>query len=176
MRCIRKAEHGDLGAVEQIYKDIFAYEREHGAYTVWREGIYPTGQTAADAIARGCMAVSCADGQIEGSIIMDCNPPAEYASIGWRCAAAADEVLVVHLLCVRPDRAGHGAGKALVAYAVETARRQHCKAVRLDTGLQNTPAVRLYTKMGFEVAGVSSMTIGGKIPHSGHVFLELVLT
>ncbi|MEF2825137.1 MAG: GNAT family N-acetyltransferase [Peptococcaceae bacterium] len=48
---------------------------------------------------------------------------------------------------VRPQMSGRGIGSALIKYAVEFARNDGCKALRLDTGGQNIPAVALYEKM-----------------------------
>ena len=63
----------------------------------------------------------------------------------------------------------------MVQFILDEARKQGCKAVRLDTGAQNIPARSLYTKIGFHLAGTGSMAIGGVIPHDGHLFFEYVL-
>lgn len=70
-----------------------------------------------------------------------------------RMEAQPDEVLVVNLLCVRPSKARCGIGKSMVCFIIEEAKSMNCKAVRLDTGRQNTPAIALYTDIGFELAG-----------------------
>ena len=64
-------------------------------------------------------------------------------------------------------------GKALVEFVARQAKLMNCSTVRLDTGQQNKPAVALYTKLGFELAETASMSIGGLIPHDGHLFFEL---
>lgn len=169
---IRKAEQRDLDAVEQSYVELLLHEKEHGAYTVWKLGVYPTRATAEKALASGSLYVLEQAGTLCGSIIIDQTQPGEYGQIGWTCRAEPDEVLVVHLLCVRPSKAGHGVGKALVEFAIETGKRRDFRAVRLDTGAQNTPAVALYQKLGFELAGSKAMDIGGVIAHKDHLFFE----
>ncbi len=61
----------------------------------------------------------------------------------------------------------------MMRFVIEKAKQMNCKTVRLDTGSQNKPAVSLYTKLGFEIAGTTSMNIGGLISHKNHLFLEL---
>ena len=169
---IRKAEWKDLDAVEQSYVELLLHEKEHGAYTVWELGVYPTRATAEQALDSGALYVLEQDGELYGSIIIDQVQPGEYSQIEWPCRAEPEEVLVVHLLCVRPSKAGRGAGRALVEYAAELGKRRRLRAVRLDTGAQNTPAVALYQKLGFELAGSKAMAIGGVIAHKDHLFFE----
>ena len=90
----------------------------------------------------------------------------------WKYSAEPDQILVLHLLCVRPSKAGRGTGRKMVQFVLDEAKRTGCLAVRLDTGAQNLPAAELYRKMGFELAGTGSMAIGGEIAHEGHLFFE----
>ena len=48
----RKAKKSDLEAVGQIYENILASQENGGSYVGWVRGVYPTGQTAADALER----------------------------------------------------------------------------------------------------------------------------
>lgn len=172
---IRKGTLQDIDAVEAGYTELLLHEQEHGAYTVWKLGVYPTRETAEKGLEEGTLYVLEQDGQICGSMIMDQNQPAEYGNIKWKYPARPDEVIVIHLLCVRPSKAGRGVGRQLVQFAAEAGKAMGCRAVRLDTGRQNKPAVGLYTKLGFEIAGTSGMAIGGVIAHKDHLFLELSL-
>ena len=169
---IRKANSTDIDQVESGYLELLRHEKENGAYTVWQEGVYPTRKTAETAFSDGSLYVMESGGEICASMIINQQQPEEYVNIKWKCQAENSEVLVLHLLCVRPSKAGQGIGTAMVRFTVEEARRRRCKAVRLDTGKQNIPAAALYTKLGFEIAGSAPMTIGGKIAHNDHLFLE----
>lgn len=173
---IRKAGLKDVDAVEKSYVELMLHEKEHGAYTVWTIGVYPTRETAEHALAEGSLYVLEQDGELCASIILNRSQPPEYAGINWKYPAAPENVLVIHLLCVRPSKAGRGCGKEMVRFALEEGRRSNCRAVRLDTGAQNKPAAALYAKLGFELAGTSSMAIGGLIAHSGHLFFEKALS
>lgn len=169
---IRKAALRDAEAIEKGYLELFAYEREHGAYTVWKEGVYPTRETIGKSLSEGSMYVLERDGEICASMIGNRSQPEEYGGVAWRYRARPEEVFVVHLLCVRPSKAGQGIGKDMVQFAVAEAGRMGCKTVRLDTGAQNTPAAALYRKMGFELAGTAPMAVGGRIAHGAHLFFE----
>lgn len=172
---IRKATSQDIEQVENSYTELLLHEKEHGAYTVWQLGVYPTKTTAEKALSEDALYVMEQDGEICASIIANNVQPEEYGQINWKCQAEQSEVIVIHLLCVRPSKAGHGIGKELVQFIIEKARHMNCKTVRLDTGSQNKPAVSLYTKLGFELAGTSTMSIGGLIPHNNHLFFEIAV-
>lgn len=169
---IRKAMLQDIEQVEKGYEELLLYEQKHGAYTVWKLGVYPTRETAENSFLEDTLYVMEQDGEIYASMIGKQMQPEEYGMIKWRYCTRPDEVFVIHLLCVRPSKAGCGIGKAMVKFAIEEAKRLHCKVIRLDTGAQNKPAIALYKKLGFELAGTSSMTIGGFIAHDNHLFFE----
>ena len=67
--------------------------------------------------------------------------------------AADDDVAVLHLLGVRPSARGRGVGAQLVRGALDIARLQHKKALRLDALESNLPACRLYEAQGFAYRG-----------------------
>lgn len=169
---IRKAVLQDIDQVEKSYIELLLHEQEYGAYTVWKPGVYPTRETAEKSFADGTLYVMEQDGEICASMIGSCIQPEEYNNIKWKYCVPADEVFVIHLLCVRPLKAGHGIGKAMVQFAVEEGKRLNCKTIRLDTGAQNKPAVALYKKLGFELTGTAAMAIGGLIMHKNHLFFE----
>lgn len=166
---IRQARVEDLEQIEEAYNEHFAHEQTHTAYTIFKRDIYPTRQTATDALNEGALHVYENDGQIAGSIIVNEKMPPEYARVRWSVAGRA---LVIHLLMVRPRMTGRGVASALVAHAFGLARERSCASVRLDTGSQNAPAVALYTKLGFRTAASGAMRVGGTVPHAGHLFLE----
>lgn len=172
---IRKATIDDIELIEDAYNEHFKHEMEYGAFTVFKKGIYPTGRDAERAIHVGTLYVYEENNNIAGSIIVDRVQPAEYAKIVWGNSFAKDEIMVIHLLMVRPSMAGKGIATALVKYAIELAENNSCKALRLDTGSQNIPAVSLYKKLGFQIIAAASMKVGNAIEHRAHLFLEKVL-
>lgn len=172
---IRPANSADIDRVESGYLELLRHEKENGAYTVWQEGVYPTRKTAESALSEGSLYVMENCGEICASMVINQKQPEEYVNIKWECQAENSEILVLHLLCVRPSKSGQGIGTEMVRFAVEEARRRGCKAVRLDTGKQNIPAAALYKRLGFKTAGSAPMMIGGKIAHNDHLFLEKII-
>lgn len=172
---IRKAVLQDINQVENGYTELLLHEQEHGAYTAWQLGVYPTRETAEKAVRDGSLYVMERDGEICASIIANRTQPTAYSKIKWKSRAQVDEVFVIHLLCVRPSKAGMGIGKDMVQFAIEEGKKRNCRIIRLDTGEQNKPAIALYTKLGFELAGTAEMAIGGRIAHKNHLFFERVL-
>lgn len=172
---IRRATFDDIELIEDTYNEHFEHEVEHGTFTVFKKGIYPTRKDAEKAIDIGTLYVYEGNNSIAGSIIVDKIQPIEYAKIVWIQAFADDEVMVIHLLLVRPSEAGKGIATSLVKYAMKLAKNNSCKALRLDTGRQNVPALSLYKKLGFQIVAAASMRVGNAIEHNGHLFLEKML-
>lgn len=171
----RKGTLSDTGAIYRCYCELLYYEAENGANTVWKKGVYPTENTALEAIEAGSMYVFEENGEILASVIIDGRQPAEYGGVSWTCAAAEDEVFVIHTLCVSPRAAGRGVGTAAVRFAAEMGRQNSKKTVRLDTGVRNLPAVRLYEKLGFHRAGEGKILLGHEILNCEQLFFELLL-
>lgn len=169
---LRHALETDLDQIEEGYRKHFAHEKKYGAFTVFREGIYPTWKDAEQALATNSLYLCETRGKISGSMILNKNQPAEYARVAWPSRAPAEKVMVIHLILVHPDMAGRGIGSSLVQHALETAKQHSCEAVRLDTGAQNIPACSLYAKLGFQVVESGVMSVGGMIPHDRHLFFE----
>lgn len=172
---IRKATVTDIELIEDTYKEHFIHETENEAFTVFKEGVYPTAKDAEKAIYSGTLYVYEEKNNIVGSIIVDNVQPEEYAGIAWGQTLESKDVMVIHMLLVRPSMAGKGIATSLITYAAGLAIKNSCKALRLDTGAQNIPAVSLYKKLGFQIAANGSMKVGRAIEHKNHLFLEKVL-
>ena len=168
----RQAIVADLDVIERGYIEHFAHEKKYGAYTVFREGIYPTRKVAETALQNNALYVDEENGIVLGSVILDGQQPEEYRKIEWPSNAPDEKVTVIHLLMVRPSAAGKGIGSLIVNDAMELAKQQACVAVRLDTGEQNVPAASLYKKLGFHLVSTSQMKVGGMISHNRHLFFE----
>lgn len=169
---VRKAVLKDIDGVENNYKELLDYEEKYGAFTAWKKGVYPTRETARQAFGDGSLYVIEENNEICASMILNQAQPEEYSRIKWRYPGNPGEILVIHLLCVPPSKSGRGFGSEMIRFAEKAAQERKCRALRLDTGAQNKPAVALYTKRGFALAGTSSMAIGGAIAHKNHLFFE----
>ena len=166
---IRKAILKDVNSIEDTYNEHFQYELNHTAFTVFKKGVYPTKDDAERAIYAGALFVYEENGTI------DKVQPIEYATIPWKEKLSEDEVMVIHLLMVRPSMSGKGIASSLIKFATELAQKNSCRALRLDTGSQNIPALSLYQKNGFEIIASASKKVGDVIAHKNHLFLEKIL-
>ncbi|MGN0483076.1 MAG: GNAT family N-acetyltransferase [Lachnospiraceae bacterium] len=172
---VRKANFEDIEQIEDTYNEHFQYEREHGAFTVFKKNVYPTRKDAQKALNSGTLYVDERNNNIAGSIIVDQVQPEEYKGIVWKKTANDNKVMVIHLLLVRPSMSRKGVASSLVQYAIELAIANSCETIRLDTGSQNVPAVSLYKKLGFQIVAANSMKVGGVVAHREHLFLEKIL-
>ncbi|MBD5511656.1 MAG: GNAT family N-acetyltransferase [Lachnospiraceae bacterium] len=105
---IRKATFDDIELIEDTYNEHFKHEMKHGAFTIFKKGIYPTRKDAEKAVDVGTLYVYEENNSIAGSMIVDKVQPAEYTKITWGQTFANDEVMVIHLLIVRPSKTGKG--------------------------------------------------------------------
>lgn len=119
-----KATSGHIDAIAAIYGRIIDAQ-EQGRLTVgWQRGVYPTRQTALDALGRGDLFVCVDGGQVAAAAIINRIQVPVYAEVGWLYHAEPDEVMVLHTLVVDPLMAGRGYGTAFVAYYESYAKKQ----------------------------------------------------
>lgn len=169
---IRKAVPEDVDGVAETYEEYFTWIETHPSYTAYQRGVYPTRDNALQAQQEGSLYVAEENGRILGSVILSTAMPADYHQVSWPEELSDAQVLVLHLLLVRPADSGRGVATALVHYAETLCQSSGRQAIRLDTGGQNTPAIRLYEKCGFRIAARGEILLGGKIPHGNHLYLE----
>lgn len=161
-----KATSGHIDAIAAIYDHIIDAQ-EQGRLTVgWQRGVYPTRQTALDALGRGDLFVCVDGGQVAAAAIINRIQMPVYAEVGWLYHAEPDEVMVLHTLVVDPLRAGRGCGTAFVAFYEGYARQSGCPVLR-----KNAAARRLYARLGYREAGIVPCVFNG-IKGVGLVCLE----
>ena len=171
---IRKAVQADIPAVAAIYDKLHT-EEEAGRITIgWIRGVYPTEDTAWQALSRGDLFVQEDSGRIVGAAIINQTQVDAYYGGPWQCAAADSEVMVLHTLVIDPDAAGKGYGKRFVAFYEDYARENGCKVLRMDTNSRNLRARAMYAKLGYREAGIVPCVFNG-IAGVGLVLLEKML-
>jgi [ribosomal protein S18]-alanine N-acetyltransferase len=78
----------------------------------------------------------------------------EHLVAGYIAAWLIADEVHINNLAVRPECRGRGYGTALLAYALEEARRHGVRRALLEVRRSNDAARRLYERHGFRVAGV----------------------
>lgn len=156
---IRLATINDLEKIEKLYSDVFDYEEKHH-YSHWQRDLYPTKETAYNAINNGTMYIGEIDGKCFGSVIFNQTQANEYKRMNWTYEASNEEVLAVHTLCVSPFFTKQGRGQEILKFGEELGKKLGCKYIRLDTHHDNVPAFNLYKKYGFNYVGETEFYFG----------------
>ena len=172
MREIRKAKAEDIAKIAEIYEHILDEEARGRAAVGWIRGVYPTAQTARQALEVGELFVLTEDGYVAAAAIINQKQVPVYAQVSWRDAGApAEQVMVLHTLVVEPAFAGRGIGSAFVEFYERYALEQGCPYLRMDTNARNQAARRLYHGLGYREAGIVPCVFNG-IPNVQLVCLE----
>lgn len=167
---IRNATASDIPAVERVYEEIHTAE-EAGTQTIgWIRGVYPTRETAEDAVRRGDLFI-WEDGEVLGAAIINQIQVDCYAGADWEYDVPADEVCVLHTLVISPRASGRGCGRAFVRFYEDYARLHGWPELRMDTNARNTRARAMYAALGYHEIGIVPTVFNG-IPGVDLVLLE----
>ena len=168
---IRLATLNDLPAIAAIYAAIND-EEEAGRMTVgWIRGVYPTADTAREAIEAGELYVLEADGRVAASARINQTQMPAYADVAWRYPADASQVMVLHTLTVDPVFSGRGCARAFLAFYEDFALTHGCTCLRIDTNEKNAVARRMYARHGYIESGIIPTVFNG-IPNVNLVCME----
>ena len=171
---IRLATMGDLPAIAAIYTAIND-EEEAGRMTVgWIRGVYPTADTAREAIEAGELFVLETGGRVVASARINQTQMPAYADVAWRYPAKAAQVMVLHTLTVDPAAAGKGFARQFLAFYEAYALERGCPCLRIDTNEKNAVARRMYARHGYIESGVIPTVFNG-IPDVNLVCMEKML-
>lgn len=147
---IRKAMPEELDQVEAFYHAqielILTFEYD----AKWRKDVYPTRDFMEDSIEAGEMFIGLEDDKIIAAMVVNHGYNEGYKKAKWQVEAKDDEIMVIHILAVLLSLGKKGLGKEMVQYAIDYARANDQKVMRLDVLKGNVPAERLYPKMGFK--------------------------
>ena len=168
---IRRANDADISAIATIYDAIHAREASGEMTVGWQSGVYPTADTAQEAIRAGEMFV-LEDGEkvVASARINRVQMPA-YAQVAWRYAVPDERVLVMHTLTVDPTAARRGYARQMLAFYEDEAGRQGCQALRIDTNEKNAVARAMYARHGYIESGIIPCVFNG-IPGVNLVCME----
>ena len=154
---LKQATLADFESVQAFYGDVMDRTPGIARYARWQKGKHPTSEGIKTFIEEGSMYLRREKGVIIGAMALSMRQGEEYHAVAWSRNAADDEVAVIHLLAVSPDRQSTGIGSEMVLEAIQLAKTQGMKAIRLDALASNTPAHRLYERLGFVNRGVQHL-------------------
>ncbi|USQ82072.1 GNAT family N-acetyltransferase [Ornithinimicrobium faecis] len=171
----QQATTGDTSAAQAAYRQIL----DHLAVTVdfphWHTENHPTPAEVESWVRAGDLHLAVAStGEIAGVVMLNHEAPDAYQDASWSVDATPTEVLVVHALGVTPGFLRQGVARFLVDASLDLARQRDCRVVRLDTYVENRPALELYTRHGFTDRGVHTLHYEGTELSQFHLF-EFVL-
>jgi len=145
---LQQATKDDLRAILAFYELVMDKTPGIEGYAHWQKGKHPTAESIQAYIQEGSMYLFKEDG-IVGAMALTMYQDESYHTVGWSIQVPDDEVAVIHILAVSPDRQGAGVGAEMVLEAFRLAQEKGMKAVRLDATASNTPVHRLYERLGF---------------------------
>lgn len=171
----RRAGAGDAAAAQQAYRRIIDHLAETVDFPHWHTEDHPTPEEVAGWVEAGELYLALDDdGEIAGVTVLNHDAVDAYRLAAWAVEAEPGEALVVHALGVVPDHLGKGVSRFLVDATLDVALEQGCKAVRLDTYVENIPARKLYERYGFTDLGCHTVAYEGTDLNQFHLF-EYVL-
>lgn len=158
---IRKASTDDLRAVAGIYDEIHSREEQGLSSIGWIRGIYPTEETARNAIESGDLFVETVDGRVIGAAIINQKQVDVYSNGNWQHPAIDDEVMVLHTLVISPNESGKGYGRKFIEFYEQHALSNGCHYLRMDTNARNKAARAMYRKLGYTEIGIVPTVFNG---------------
>ena len=162
MNGIRKAVLEDIPRVAAIYDHILSQEERGEAAVGWIRGVYPTRQTALDALEAGTLFVLEQEGSVAAAAKIDQNQVPEYANAPWRYPdVPPEQVMVLHTLVVDPAFSGQGCGREFVRFYEDYALSHGCRFLRMDTNAKNADARSLYARLGYREADIVPCDFNG---------------
>lgn len=153
MSSLEKATLEDFDAVIAFYDQVIDHTPEIELHARWKKEAHPTKKGLKAYIQEGSLYLYREEGAIIGAMALPMYQGEDYHAVDWSVKLPDDQVASLHILGVRPDRQGKGIASEMVRGAIELAKSNGKKAVRLDTLDCNTPAQRLYQSLGFEYRG-----------------------
>ena len=147
------ATRNDYDAVVAFYDDVTERTPEMATYARWSKRKHPTLEGIKTYIEEGSMYLYKENNVIVGAMAVTMYQGEDYHSIEWLQQVADNKAAVIHILAVNPDYQSKGIGTEMILEAIRLAKENDMQAIRLDALASNTPAHRLYERLGFEYRG-----------------------
>ena len=147
------ATQKDFETIIAFYDDVTERTPEMGTYARWQKGKHPTEEGISAYINEGSMYIYHERGVIVGAMAVTMYQGEDYHTIEWSQQVPDEKVAVIHILAVSPDAQGKGIGSEMIREAIRLAQNNDMQAIRLDALASNTPAHKIYERLGFEYRG-----------------------
>lgn len=150
---ISQAKPDCYPTVRDFYYEMIDGMQDAEYSPAWKKDIYPDAEMLEKALKGGNIYFGHIQDTLAAVVILNHECEESYDRYEWTVPASREETLFVHALGVLPGFSGKGIGKAMVRFALEFAREQQLKTVRLDVLKGNLPAEKLYPSVGFLCLG-----------------------
>lgn len=133
----RQANIEDFNDITKLYSKVIKT-----TYTTWDKD-YPSKAMIKEDISTGRLITLTIDEKIVGVAAIDDN---KFEDENMKVGGFAR-------ICIHPDFQGQGLGTKFVKHIVEMLKNAGCKKIKLRVSMQNTAAIKMYEKCGFENMG-----------------------
>lgn len=159
---IRKAAPRDIPDISVIYEKIHAAEENGYMEVGWKRDVYPTVNTARNALHRDDLFVLLDDADtLVGAAIINRIQAEGYEKGHWKHPAEEQDIMVLHTLVISPDEQDKGYGKAFAQFYEDYALKNGCHHLRIDTNAKNARARQFYNKLGYSEADIVQTSFNG---------------
>ena len=148
-----KATINDFESIIKFYDDVILRTPEMETYARWKKGQHPTEEGIKAYIEEGSMYLYKENDTIVGAMAVTMYQGEDYHAIEWAKHVEDNEASVIHILAVNPDYQGTGVGAEMIREAINLSADSGMKSIRLDALASNTPAHKIYKRIGFEYRG-----------------------
>ena len=156
---VRQAFKYEKEKVIKFYDVVIEANNKAEINLRWQKNIHPSHKLLNDSVDNGELFIYEENEEILGACIMNKSFNESYLQIEWGVDAEICELGVIHVLGVHPECFRKGIAEKLLNGVKEYARKNKIKAIRLDVFKINTPAVKLYEKLGFLRMGETVMFV-----------------
>ena len=148
-----KATINDFESIIKFYDDVILRTPEMETYARWKKGQHPTEEGIKAYIEEESMYLYKKNDTIVGAMAVTMYQGEDYHAIEWAKHVEDNEASVIHILAVNPDYQGTGVGAEMICEAISLSVDSGMKSIRLDALASNTPAHKIYKRIGFEYRG-----------------------
>lgn len=152
------AEAGQIEEIMSFYQVMSGVLGEKSFMPDGDKGGFPSREMVEKALREKTLFTGIEDGRLAAAYILNHDCDAAYQTVSWNVEAAADEAVILHALRVLPEYSGRGYFRRLVEHAIQTAKKDGQKAIRLDCIVGNDIPIRVYQSYGFQYVDTREIT------------------